>query len=51
MRFVLWVVNVLGSLARGADAASGAGPGASYDETGRRVDAEAAHQRRREYRP
>lgn len=51
MRFMLWIVNVLGVLARGADAASVAGPGPTYDETGRRIDAEAAHQRRQDYRP
>lgn len=51
MRFVNWVVATLGVLARGFDAANGAGPGAGPDEAKRRADGDDAHRRRQEYRP
>lgn len=51
MRFVNWVVRVLGALGRGADAASGAGSGVPYDEAERRRDSDAAYRARRDYRP
>jgi len=50
MRFVNWLVQVLGALGRGADAASSAGPGVLSDEATRR-EADAAFRARRDYRP
>jgi len=51
MRFVNWLVQVLGALGRGADAASSAGPGVLSDEATRRAEADAAFRARRDYRP
>lgn len=51
MRFVTWLLDTLGVLARGLDNASGAGPGVRPDEASRRADADDAHRRRQDYRP
>lgn len=51
MRFINWLLGVLGTLARGADAANGAGAGVPLDEGSAQAGRDADHQRRRDYRP
>lgn len=51
MRFVTWLLNALGLVARGFDATNGGGSGVRLDEAKRRAEADDAHRRRQDYRP
>ncbi len=51
MRFINWLVGVLGVVARGVDASNGAGPGVPPNAARWLADNESDHQRRRDYRP
>ncbi|MGW8433058.1 hypothetical protein ACWGJ9_18375 [Curtobacterium citreum] len=50
MRFINWLVGVLGAVGRGLDANHG-GPGVPPDAARWLADNENDHQRRRDYRP
>ncbi|WIB65880.1 hypothetical protein [Curtobacterium sp. MCBD17_040] len=51
MRVINWLTRVLATVAQGTNAAVGGGPGAPLDTAQKQAEADAAHRRRRDYRP